>query len=94
MPIGADPAGCIRRSVELLPGEKAWTIEPMNIPPGRYFPRMARPHHQHPGDFPTPFAKGPDFATLCFQIVGPSEPNFGVFGGEFRNILLLEATEI
>ncbi|NCP13304.1 MAG: hypothetical protein GW858_03960 [Sphingomonadales bacterium] len=33
----------------------AWTIETMNILPGRFFRRMARPSHQHPGDFPTPF---------------------------------------
>lgn len=107
---GSDPIELIRGKVELLPGQRTWTIQPMNIPPGRYFPRMARPHHQHPGDFPRPFhieghpheraSASIQIATLaerlrtCFQVVGPSEPNFDVFGGEFRNILLLAATEV
>jgi hypothetical protein len=107
---GSNPVELIRSRVELFPEDRTWTIQPMNIPPGRYFPRMARPNHQHPGDFPMPFYPG-DFAherasasiqiatladrlRVCFQVVGPSEPNFGVFGGEFRNILLLAATEV
>ncbi len=111
IPDGADPIVCIRSSLQPTAEDTAWTIEPMNIPPGRYFARMARPNHQHPGDFPTPFYRGLDFAheqasasiqiamladrlRTCFQVVGPSEPNFGVFGGEFRNILLLAATEV
>ena len=109
-PEGADPIDLIRSRVELFPEDKTWTIQPMNIPPGRYFRRMARPSHQHPGDFPEPFYSGEfaherasasiQIATLadrlrvCFQVVGPSEPNFGVFGSEFRNILLLAATEV
>lgn len=109
-PEGSDPVELIRGRLELFPEKRTWTIQPMNIPPGRYFPRMARPHHQHPGAFPMPFyplefaheraSASIQIATLadrlrtCFQVVGPSEPNFGVFGGEFRNILLLAATEV
>jgi len=111
LPNGADPIASIRSRTELFPEDRTWTIEPLNIPPGRYFPRMARPEHQHPGHFPTPFYRGLDFAhqrasaslqigmladrlRTCFQVVGPSEPNFNVFGAEFRNILLLAATEV
>jgi hypothetical protein len=111
VPPGANPIDCIRSKTELFPEERTWVIEPMNIPPGRYFPRIARPDHQQPGGFPAPFYRGLDFAHQrasasiqiamladrlrnCFQVVGPSEPNFEVFGGEFRNILLLAATEV
>lgn len=70
---------------------------------------MARPNHQHPGDFPTPFPNSTpahaiaeastqisilaDRLRACFQVVTPTEANFGAFGAELRNILLLAATE-
>jgi hypothetical protein len=112
VPEGADALECIRTRLENFPGDGDWLVEPMNIPPGRYFPRMGRPHHQHPGDFPCPFGfDDVDFAhesasaslqiamladrlRTCFQVVGPSEPNFAAYGGEFRNIILLAATEV
>lgn len=110
IPEGADPIELIRSKVEPFSEDRSWTIQPMNIPPGRYFRRMARPHHQHPGDFPTPFHPGEfaherasasiqiavlaDRLRTCFQVVSPSERNFEAFGGEFRNILLLAATEV
>lgn len=86
-----------------------WKVEPLNIPIGSYFPRMARPHHQHPTDFPTQFPYN-DFAheraaaaiqasTLstslhnCFDTVDPDNANMKTFGTNFRNILILASTE-
>lgn len=109
IPEGADPVQCILDQLNSSGYEHS--IQPMNITPGKYFPRLARPHHQHPGDFPSPFYAGLEFAherasvnlqigmlanrlRQCFEVVGPSKPNFEVYGGEFRNILLLAATEV
>jgi hypothetical protein len=91
-----------------VPAEN-WQFEPLNIPIGSYFPRIARPHHQHAGGFPWPEIPG-EFAheraaasiqvaalsnrlEQCFQIVNPDQSNMAAFGTEFRNILILSATE-
>ncbi|WP_370030783.1 hypothetical protein [Qipengyuania mesophila] len=96
---------------QLHPSKSAdgWTIEMLNIPIGRVFPRLARPHHQHPGNFPTPRMQGQapheraaghlQAASLVsrleksFEYVDPDKDNLDAFGGEFRNILILAATE-
>ncbi len=107
---GQDPSETIAAALAAITDGSAWTVEPMNIPPGRYFPRMARPSHQHPGDFPTPFPRTnpldavasasthisilADSLRRCFQVVTPIQVNFAVFGAELRNILLLAATEV
>lgn len=99
----------LKDELEVKLGGGTWTIETLNIPPGRYFPRMARPSHQHPGDFPTPFPKSTpahavaeastqisilvDRLRACFQVITPTKGNFDAFGAELRNILLLAATE-
>lgn len=109
----AGPSTAIQSIIDAIEPDQenpVWHLEEMNLPPGSYFPRIARPHHQHPGDFPTPFSPsqfGHERASAatqiallserlrtCFQVVSPVEPNFGVHGGEFRNILLLAATEL
>lgn len=86
-------------------------VEPLNLPPGAYFPRMARPHHQHPGDMPSHHPRQVEYhheraaASLqanwlsdrlfaAFQVVDPDVRNLGTFGNEFRNILILAATEV
>jgi hypothetical protein len=88
-----------------------WIVQPLNIPPGSYFARMARPHHEHPGDRPSPFYPGFEYAneratalqqlslltgrlSEAFQTVHPEEANFATYGSEFRNILILAATEV
>jgi len=89
--------------------EAEWIVEPFNIPPGKYFPRMARPNHQHPGDFPNqippngcPHEKAAAMLQAeslserlenAFRTVDPDPQNMNSFGGEFRNILILAATE-
>ena len=89
--------------------EAEWRVEPFNIPPGKYFPRIARPNHQHPGDFPSqippngwPHEKAAAMLqaeSLCerlenaFRTIDPDPQNMNSFGGEFRNILILAATE-
>lgn len=110
IPPGTSPEQCILDMLRQT-GYDNFTVQPMNIPPGCYFPRIARPHHQHPGDFPTPFYADLEFAheeadanlqigmlanrlRRCFEVVAPVQANFHVFGGEFRNILLLAATEV
>ena len=86
-----------------------WIVEPFNIPPGKYFPRMARPNHQHPGDFPSqiPYHDCPHEKAAAmlqaeslserlenaFRTVDPDPQNMDAFGGEFRNILILASTE-
>ncbi len=110
IPPGADPLERIRKRVENYPTE-GWSVEPLNIPPGQYFPRMARPFLHHLHEFPGPFyPKGglaheqasatiqlaalADRLRSCFQVVDPVSNNFNVHGSEFRNILLLAATEV
>jgi|TARA_R100001244_G_scaffold20643_2_gene21329 hypothetical protein len=89
--------------------EAEWIVEPLNIPPGKYFRRMARPNHQHPGDFPNqipsndyPHEKAAAMLQAeslserlenAFRTVDPDPKNMNSFGGEFRNILILAATE-
>lgn len=106
---GQTPSKAIASALAATTDGRAWNIEKLNIPPGRHFPRMARPHHQHPGDFPTPFPKSSPMDALasastqisiladslrrCFQVVTPLQANFAVHGAELRNILLLAATE-
>ncbi|WP_230629324.1 hypothetical protein [Sphingomonas sp. Leaf37] len=107
---GVDPAKAIVDHLENIRGE-GWMIQPLNIPPGRYFPRIARPYLRSDEGFPAPFYGGTEFPherasasiqigsladrlRMCFQVVGPSAPNFNVFGSEFRNILLLACTEV
>ncbi len=104
-------ACAIQNLTELFPDiplEK-WKFEALNIPIGMYFPRIARPHHQHPFDFPTPhphdsFPHERAAAAIqagalsehlhsCFRTVDPDASNMQVFGNEFRNILILSATE-
>lgn len=109
LPPGSDPLDRIRRKVDEL-GSADWVIEPLNLPLGRYFSRIARPILTDPNSFPAPYYGGLDFAherasasiqiaaladrlRMCFQVVDPVEPNFDVFGAEFRSVLLLAATE-
>jgi len=81
---------------------------PLNLPPGSYFPRMARPHHHHPGDFPTNYSQAfnteraaaivqivslTDWLSRCLVVVESDPRNMQVFGNEFRNILILASTE-
>lgn len=89
--------------------DEDWIVERLNIPPGSYFPRMARPHHQHPGDLPGPllsleYAHEKAAAatqaislarrlTKTFSVVDPDPKNMKVFGAEFREIIILAATE-
>lgn len=91
-----------------IPAEN-WKFEPLNIPIGMYFPRIARPHHQQPFDFPGPrpqdaFPHEKAAAAIqagalserlhsCFQTVDPDPRNMQVFGNEFRNMLILASTE-
>lgn len=107
---GEDVVASIRRRVSPMAPDPDIAIEPMNLPPGRYFPRMARPRFERPGSFPEPFDHRREFeyerstATLhaisvverlraCFQVVDPNSENMNVYGVEFRNIIILAATE-
>ena len=112
VPVGA---GILETAKQAIPAlhtsmtTDGWCIEPLNLPIGCSFPRLSRPHHQHPGDFPTPKTYG-DYPhekaaavfnavslmsrlTAAFQYVDPDQANQGTFGTEFRNILILSATE-
>lgn len=107
---GEQAAEAIRRRVSPMAPDPDIAIELMNLPPGRYFPRMARPRFGRPGSFPEPFDSRREFeyerstATLhaisvverlraCFQVVEPNSENMDVYGVEFRNIIILAATE-
>lgn len=112
IPNGADVLDIAKHLVPALHttmSADGWCIEPLNLPIGSSFPRLARPHHQHPGDFPTPKIYG-DYPheraaaifnavslvsrlTTAFQFVDPDPKNDTTFGTEFRNILILSATE-
>lgn len=109
LPDGVEPVEALTELFARKFPMAPWSVEHMNIPPGQYFARMARPSHQHPGDFPTPFPNSTpphavaeastqisilvDRLRACFQVVTPTAKNFGAFGAELRNILLLAATE-
>ncbi|MGE0532706.1 MAG: hypothetical protein AB7G40_07680 [Hyphomonadaceae bacterium] len=86
-------------------------LEEMKLPPGRYFPRMARPSDQHPGDSPGMCPQvsqiQDEVATIRGQLgslkvrlesicqtVHPRAENFGVYGHEIRNLLILASTEV
>lgn len=106
---GEDPLTAVTDAVSRF-REAEWAVEYMNLPPGRYFPRIARPHHQHPYDPPTvPLTR--DFLRertsaemhairLChrldaaFRVVDPDPRNLDAFGSEFRDILILAAMEV
>ncbi len=100
-----------RKYGEWYDGDESRIIQPLNIPPGRYFPRMARPNHQHPGDQPGPFYPADELAhdraialnqfailsdqlQMAFRTAHPGNDNLGSYGNEFRNILILAATEV
>ncbi len=105
-----DPARVLRDALARWDYGHEPKVEPLNLPQGFYFPRMARPHHQHPGDMPSGIQGGGGFAheraaaaiqaisltsrlLKAFQYVDPDQRNMQVFGGEFREILILAATE-
>jgi hypothetical protein len=106
---GQDPQEAIATVLAATTEGRPWTLSRLNLPPGRYFARMARPDHQNPGIFPSPFPLSTpphavasastqvsilaDSLRRCFQVVTPTQANFRVFGAEIRNILLLAATE-
>jgi hypothetical protein len=49
---GQSPAEAIAAALAAVPEGQPWIVELMNLPPGRFFPGMARPHHKYPGRFP------------------------------------------
>lgn len=88
---------------------REWRVQYLNLRPGQYFRRIARPSHQHPADIaypanPLEFLKERSEAVRhadalaamlgsTFQTIDPDERNFPSFGREFRDILILAATE-
>lgn len=81
----------------------------LELQPGEYFPRMARPHRpaDSPGSNPRNHSERPLIETIrgqltalrskledIFAVVHPTPTNFGTYGHEIRNLLILAATEV
>lgn len=103
VPRDSDPLEAVRAT---RPG---WKFFPLELEPGQYYPRMARPSsarpQQSPGTNPAndqvliETIRGQLTALRAqlesiFRIVHPVPENFGVFGHDIRNLLILAATEV
>lgn len=84
-------------------------VEPLNVPPGSYFPRIARVSRDNLSGFPEPFSRD-EFAHVeaqaslqlstlvgrlatVFESIYPHRNNLKCFGTETRNITILSSTE-
>ncbi|WP_295991348.1 hypothetical protein [Rugamonas sp.] len=103
---------------ETIRRETAWfepngesPFQQLVIPPGHYYPRMARPIDPHgfreidPTPLDQMYAATTAVATgqlavltrdleRIFQTVHPNPENFGVYGHDIRNLLILACTEV
>lgn len=86
-----------------------WTFVPLKLAPGEYYPRMARPSAHYPTQGPG-ISPDLSLSLLesghgqlhvlveqlerIFRTVHPVPSNFGVFGHDIRNLLILAATEV
>jgi hypothetical protein len=103
VPDGADPLEIVRK---FRPGHR---FHRLRLPPGEYYPRIARPFihpARSPGTNPANSASLAQLETsrgqlmalrenldrIC-RVVQPHRSNFGAFGHDIRNLLILAATE-
>jgi hypothetical protein len=86
-----------------------WTFIPLKLIPGEYYPRMARPSARYPTQGPG-FCPDTSPSLLeagrgqllvlseqlerIFRTVQPVPKNFGTYGHDIRNLLILAATEV
>lgn len=102
-------AGIRRLKLQNKYAKQPEEFEVLNLPPGNYFPRIARPSRPyndimglaHRGNFDHERAginlqltMLTDRLRTCFQVVEPSVANLSAYGAEFRNIIILAATEV
>lgn len=101
-------AECIQKNC-LFANNAGTAVQPLNVPPGKFFPRICRPSRDDPNGFPKPWQDNDNlheraaaiiqFSSLvdrlgeAFRYIEPDERNYTSFGTEFRNIIILAATE-
>lgn len=112
---GAQESLIVPQGIAALDAVKAtrelWSFHEMELSPGEFYPRMARPNVHHPHESPgsNPLnaqnrelietSRG-QLIALRYQlesmlrVVHPVAPNFAAFGHEFRNVLIIAATEV
>jgi len=106
-----EPGETLRDALARVPmfASETFILHRMVLPPGAYYPRIARPVDQHPDDVPSgrwePGSADVLVGTLnqvrslvgmldaIFQAVHPSAANMSCFGSATRNLIILACTE-